>query len=513
MMAAERLTDHPTLAGLLTGLIEVAPALDREILGLTLDSREVRPGWMFLACAGTRQHGLAYARQAAEQGAAAVVWEPDAGAGDRVAESLTDLSLPLLAVPALSWHVSAIAGRFYGEPSQRMCVYGITGTNGKTSISQLLAQALSNEAPCGILGTLGYGFPGALRATGFTTPDAVTLQRLLAEMRHQGALTVTMEVSSHALDQGRAEAVHFDGAIFTNLSRDHFDYHGTLENYAAAKERLFRMQGLGSAVINLDDAQGRRLLESLPTEVEAMVYSLDAEAALPEGVRGWVRARSVTPGGQGLEIDLASHRGEGVLNTRLLGRFNAANLMAVLLVLLLRGWDLERALRVMERLDTVPGRMQLFGGATQPPVVVDYAHTPDALEKALQAVREHCAGHLSVVFGCGGDRDRGKRPQMGGLAERLADRVYVTDDNPRSEPSASIIEEILDGMQQPDRALVQPDRARAIRQAILASHPGDLVLVAGKGHEDYQLVGGRTLHFDDREQVAEALAEWRGGRA
>jgi len=513
MMAAERLTDHPTLAGLLTGLIEVAPALDREILGLTLDSREVRPGWMFLACAGTRQHGLAYARQAAEQGAAAVVWEPDAGAGDRVAESLTDLSLPLLAVPALSWHVSAIAGRFYGEPSQRMCVYGITGTNGKTSISQLLAQALSNEAPCGILGTLGYGFPGALRATGFTTPDAVTLQRLLAEMRHQGALTVTMEVSSHALDQGRAEAVHFDGAIFTNLSRDHFDYHGTLENYAAAKERLFRMPGLGSAVINLDDAQGRRLLESLPPEVEAMVYSLDAEAALPEGVRGWVRARSVTPGGQGLEIDLASHRGEGVLNTRLLGRFNAANLMAVLLVLLLRGWDLERALRVMERLDTVPGRMQLFGGATQPTVVVDYAHTPDALEKALQAVREHCAGHLSVVFGCGGDRDRGKRPQMGGLAERLAERVYVTDDNPRSEPSASIIEEILNGMQQPDRAVVQPDRARAIRQAILASHPGDLVLVAGKGHEDYQLVGGRTLHFDDREQVAEALAEWRGGRA
>jgi len=513
MMAAEQLTDHPTLSGLLAGLIEVDAASERTIHGLALDSREIRPGWVFLACSGTRQHGLAYARQAAEQGASAVVWEPDAGAGDRLAESLADLSVPLLAVPALSWHVSAIAGRFYGDPSRRMCVYGITGTNGKTSISQLLAQALSDEAPCGIMGTLGYGFPGVLRSTGFTTPDAVTLQRLLAELRQQGALAVTMEVSSHALDQGRAEAVQFDGAIFTNLSRDHFDYHGTLENYAAAKERLFHMPGLGSAVINLDDEQGRRLFERLPPDVEAMAYTLDSGATLPEGVRGWVRARSVTPTDRGMEIDLTSHRGDGLLNSRLLGRFNAANLLAVLLVLLMRGWDLERALRVMERLDTVPGRMQLFGGGAQPTVVVDYAHTPDALEKALQAVRVHCAGHLSVVFGCGGDRDRGKRPQMGGVAERLADRVYVTDDNPRSEASAGIIEEILNGMQQPDRAVVQSDRSRAIHQAVRAAHPGDLVLVAGKGHEDYQLVGGQTLHFDDREQVADALAEWRGVKA
>ena len=513
MMAAEQMKDHSTLAGLLAGLLEMDPALDRPVQGITLDSRKVGPGTLFLACSGSRQHGLSYARQAVEAGAVAIAWEPDAGQGDALAETLSDLKVPLLAVPALSWHVSAIAGRFYGEPSQRMYVYGITGTNGKTSISQLLAQALNDETPCAIIGTLGYGFPGALRETGMTTPDAVSLQRLLVEMRRQGACELTMEVSSHALDQGRADGIHFDGAIFTNLSRDHFDYHGSMENYAAAKRRLFQMPGLGFAVINFDDEEGRRLLSKLEPGVEAMVYTLDPQAELPEGLSAWVRADSVTPSGDGLEIAFSSHRGEGVLQSRLLGRFNASNLLAVLLVLMVRGWDLSRALRVMQRLDTVPGRMQLLGGGEKPPVVVDYAHTPDALEKALQAVREHCAGRLSVVFGCGGDRDRGKRPQMGELAERLADRVYVTDDNPRSESSAAIIEEILAGMQRPERAMVAPDRGEAIRRAIREAAADDLVLVAGKGHEDYQLVGAERLHFDDREEVVVALRQWPGGEA
>jgi UDP-N-acetylmuramoyl-L-alanyl-D-glutamate--2,6-diaminopimelate ligase len=513
MMAVEQLADHPTLAGLLSGILSVGETLDREVLGLTLDSREVSPGYLFLACAGTRQHGLAYARQAIERGATAILWEPDTGEGERLAAELANGAVPLLAIEGLSRQVSAIAGRFYGDPSRRMSVYGITGTNGKTSVSQLLAQALADEVPCGIMGTLGCGFPGALRPTGFTTPDAVTLQRLLVELRWQGACAVSMEVSSHALDQGRAEAIHFEGAVFTNLSRDHFDYHATLENYAEAKQRLFQMPGLGFAVINIDDEEGRRLLTQLPRGVEALVYTLNLEASLPQGLTGWVRACSITATGSGMQIELASHRGEGVLRTRLLGRFNASNLLAVLLVLLLRGWDLARALRVMQRLDTVPGRMQLFGGDKLPAVVVDYAHTPDALEKALQAVRAHCLGRLIVVFGCGGDRDRGKRPQMGGLAERLADQVYVTDDNPRSEPSATIIQEILAGMEQPARAIIQADRGRAIKQAIQTARPGDLVLVAGKGHEDYQLVGEQTLHFDDREQVAQALAEWREGEA
>jgi UDP-N-acetylmuramoyl-L-alanyl-D-glutamate--2,6-diaminopimelate ligase len=513
MMAAERLTDHPTLSGLLAGLVEVETELDREILGLSLDSRKITSGSLFIACAGSQQHGLTYARQAVEMGATAILWEADANEGDRLAAELVDLPIPLLELPGLSNHVSTIAGRFYGEPSRRMCVYGITGTNGKTSISQLLAQALGDEFPCGVMGTLGVGFPGAEHPTGLTTPDAVTLQQLLAEMRQRGALAMTMEVSSHALDQGRVEAVHFDGAIFTNLSRDHFDYHGNLENYAAAKQRLFQMPGLGFAIINLDDEVGSRLLDQLPSDVESMVYTLDPDVRLPSGINGWVRALKITPTGSGMEIELACHRGVGRLKSRLLGRFNASNLLSVLLVLLLHGWDLRRVLRVMERLETVPGRMQLFGGESQPTVVVDYAHTPDALEKSLQAARLHCSRRLTVVFGCGGDRDRGKRPQMGGLAERLADRVIVTDDNPRSEPSATIIQEILKGIQEPDRVVVEADRRLAIRQAVLEAAPGDLVLVAGKGHEDYQLVGGETLHFDDREQVAAALADWPGGMA
>lgn len=510
MMAAVQLLEQPTLAGLLAGILTVEPALDREILGLTLDSREVRSGSLFLACIGSHHHGLVHAPQAIDQGAAAILWEPDGGEGERIAAELGAGSVPLLAVADLSRRVSAIAARFYGDPSRQMRVYGITGTNGKTSISQLLAQALGDELPCGIMGTLGCGFPGALKPTGYTTPDAVTLQRLLAAMLRQGAGAVSMEVSSHALDQGRAEAVRFHGAIFTNLSRDHFDYHGTQENYAAAKRRLFLSAGLRSAVINFDDPQGRRLLEGLPREVAPLVYTLDGDVDLPSGIAGWAQARRIDPTGSGMAIELACHRGEGLLKSHLLGRFNAANLLAVLLVLLQRDWDLQRALRVMERLATVPGRMQLFGGGAEPTVVVDYAHTPDALEQALQAVRLHCTGELSVVFGCGGDRDRGKRPLMGGLAERLADQVIVTDDNPRSEPSGSIIEEILKGMRQPAQALVVNDRARAIREAIGIARPGDLVLVAGKGHEDYQLVGEQTLHFDDREQAAQALAEWRG---
>jgi len=500
---------RPRLSALLEGMTGIAPFHDPEIASLTLDSRQVEPGALFLACAGGRRHGLAFARQALEQGAVAILWEPDAGAGDRLARDLASLRLPLLPVPELSQRVSGLAARFYGDPSGHLRVYGITGTNGKTSVSQLLAQALEQEAPCGILGTLGYGFPQTLVGTGYTTPDAATVQRLLAEMLRQGARAVTMEVSSHALDQGRAAAVHFDTAIFTNLSRDHFDYHGSLENYAAAKQRLFQVSGLRHAVVNLDDEMGRRLLRELGDGVATQVYASDAALEIPEGVAGWVRATRVIPGPEGMEITLDSHCGAGILHTRLLGRFNVANLLAVLLVLLQRGWALAAALQVMSNLTTVPGRMQLFGGAGRPAVVVDYAHTPDALEKALQAAREHCPGRLVVVFGCGGDRDRGKRPLMGELAERLADTVYVTDDNPRGEASGAIIDEILAGLRQPGAACVVSDRGRAIHRAIQSAGAKDLVLVAGKGHEDYQLVGDLTLHFDDREQVAGALAAWR----
>jgi UDP-N-acetylmuramoyl-L-alanyl-D-glutamate--2,6-diaminopimelate ligase len=509
MMVAERIMETMSLASLLQGIASVQPNDDREVTGIALDSRQVAPGTLFIACAGEHHHGLAFAEQALSRGAEAIVWEADSAQGHRLAASLK-LPIPLLAVARLSHHVSRIAGRFYQHPSRNMTVYGITGTNGKTSISQLLALALTSEIPCGIVGTLGVGLPGQLTSTGYTTPDAVSLQRHLHELLQQGVGAVSMEVSSHALAQDRTAAVAFDCAIFSNLSRDHFDYHGTLENYASAKQRLFHAPDLTSAVVNLDDSFGRTLIDSLAQGVKLLGYSLEPAVELPAGLDGWARALEIDPTAKGMRIKVATHVGEAVLETKLLGRFNAANLLAVLLALLQRGWSVHRGVEVLAQLHTVPGRMELLGGGELPSVVVDYAHTPDALEKALRTLRVHCQGTLSVVFGCGGDRDRGKRPLMGELAERLADRVIITDDNPRSESSGDIIQQILAGMKTPDGALVEADRRRAIHAAVADASPGDFVLVAGKGHEDYQLVGERVLHFDDREEVTDALDGWPG---
>jgi len=497
------------LCALLEGLVVVPPALDREVGRLSLDSRAVQPGSLFLACRGGQSHGLDYADQAYRQGAVAIAWEAADAALEARAEAIAGrLEIPLLRIPKLARLVSLIAARFYDFPSRHLQVVGITGTNGKTSVSHLLAQALQPHTPCGIIGTLGVGYRERLTVTGLTTPDAVTLQQVLANLLQQGAEQVAMEVSSHALDQDRAAAVHFTTAVFTNISRDHFDYHGNMENYAAAKQRLFHMPDLRSAVINIDDPMGAELPASLAAGVDVLVYTLNPDQAIPPGVAGWVRADAVRPTHAGLEISLSSHCGSGVLRSSLLGRFNAANLLAVLLVLLDQGLALAEALQRLSRVSTVAGRMEAYGGGDRPTVVIDYAHTPDALEKALQALRSHCDANLGVVFGCGGDRDRGKRPQMGAVAERLADRIILTDDNPRTELGDRIIEEILFGIQQPERVLVERSRAAAIHQAIASAGSGDLVLVAGKGHEDYQIVGQQRLHFSDQEQVVAALEAW-----
>jgi UDP-N-acetylmuramoyl-L-alanyl-D-glutamate--2,6-diaminopimelate ligase len=477
MIAAAQQRHGPLLSELLDGIVQVPASLDRQISSLALDSRSLQSGGLFLACQGASSHGLNFVEQALEQGVAAIAWEPDGADIDVKAGSLQErLDLPLLP--------------FYANPSRHMRVVGITGTNGKTSVSHLLAQALHPDKPCGIVGTLGVGYVKSLAATGYTTPDAVSLQAVLADLKNKGAKAVAMEVS---------------------ISRDHFDYHGNMENYAAAKQRLFHMPGLRSAVINLDDPMGAELLATLAAGVDVLVYSLNPDQALPQGVAGWVRAESVLPKASGLEITLSSHWGEGVLHSSLLGRFNAANLLAVLLVLLDQGVDLPDALERLAEVTTVAGRMEAYGGSDRPTVVIDYAHTPDALEKALQALRGHCSGELMVVFGCGGDRDRGKRPQMGGAAERLADRVIVTDDNPRTEPGDRIVDEILTGMTRRDQVKVERHRAKAIQQAVAAAMPGDLVLVAGKGHEDYQQVGTQKLPFSDQQQVLSALAAWKGG--
>lgn len=506
MMAAREIIETKRLSTLLSGLADLLPLQDREINGLCLDSRKLATGDLFFARAGTQQHGLVFARRVIAQGAAAIVWEPDGLEGDRLAKELSATSLPIIPVPDLSRHLSQIAGRFYAHPSQAMTLYGITGTNGKTSICLLLAQALLSEQRCGIIGTLGAGFPGQLSATGMTTPDAITLQQLLAAQLEQGAKSVAMEVSSHALDQYRVASLAFDCAIFSNLSRDHFDYHGSLEHYANAKRRLFQLPGLNRAVINLDDPFGRELAESLAEKIAVFGYAVEAETTVPEGVQGWVVAKQVEATQRGLSISITTANGEALLQSPLMGRFNAANLLAVLSLLIhIKQWPLSKAVEVLSQLTTVPGRMERFGGGDKPSVVVDYAHTPDALEKALLALRLHCPGRLVVVFGCGGDRDQGKRPMMGEVAARLADLCYLTNDNPRSESSEAIIEQILSGMPDSDSVHVVPDRGSAIELAVAAAEADDLVLVAGKGHEDYQLVGDQVLHFDDREVVRTAL--------
>jgi UDP-N-acetylmuramoyl-L-alanyl-D-glutamate--2,6-diaminopimelate ligase len=496
------------LADLLSGV--TAAKLDAEcsISSLSLDSRGIQPGGLFLACAGGDQHGMDYLSQALENGAVAVAYEPDENWNKQKLDAMPeDLAVPVMAIPKLGQLASEIAGRFYQHPSHHMSVTGFTGTNGKTSCAMFLAQALGEHAKCGIVGTLGNGFPDDLEPGTHTTPGPLELQRILNDMRQQDAQSVAMEVSSHALEQGRVEAIHFDVVVFTNLSRDHLDYHGSMEAYGASKMRLFRMPGIRCAVVNLDDPFGARVLERLPAGVLALGYGLNNQDEISERLDGWVWAQDIQMNGHGMTVRVQTSRGDGELQTGLLGRFNVSNLLAVLNVLLFRGYSLQAALERLSTLETVAGRMERLGGGDLPLVVVDYSHTPDALEHALIAARAHTDRQLICVFGCGGDRDSGKRPQMGKIAERLADRVILTDDNPRTEDGDWIITDIQGGMERPSGALVQRDRAQAIRTAVAQASAGDLVLVCGKGHEDYQLVGDQRLDFSDREQVLLALEE------
>ncbi|MCK9564257.1 MAG: UDP-N-acetylmuramoyl-L-alanyl-D-glutamate--2,6-diaminopimelate ligase, partial [Bacteroidales bacterium] len=425
-----------------------------------------------------------------------------------------DTDAPLATVDGLDRQLSAIAGRFYGNPGAALRLTAITGTNGKTSCSYLLGQLLEMLGErAGIVGTLGYGLMGhgltnsgaPLVATGMTTPDAVETQRILAAFVEQGATVATLEVSSHSLDQYRVAALPFDTAVFTNLSRDHLDYHGTLDAYGAAKARLFAWRGLRHAVINRDDAFGRQLLAGLPAGVAALDYSLCEAAA--------VRASDIVYSQRGVSARLDTPWGRGMLSSPLLGEFNLSNLLAVVAAACAQGHSLDRVLALIPALKPVSGRMEIVSGpaAGRPQVVVDYAHTPDALEKALLALRRHCAGRLWCLFGCGGDRDTGKRPLMGAVAARLADQVVVTSDNPRSEQPDAIIADILAGMPGVD-AVVEADRHTAILNTVLAAGPGDTVLIAGKGHEDYQQVGGDRLPFSDQAEARLALQRRGGAR-
>ncbi|MGD2083543.1 MAG: UDP-N-acetylmuramoyl-L-alanyl-D-glutamate--2,6-diaminopimelate ligase [Chromatiales bacterium] len=509
MMAAQPTTPPRALATLLEGLLPPAAARDQGVSGLRLDSRLVRPGDLFLACAGTRVHGMDHLAEALGRGAVAVLAEPDERwPADRIAAAAQDQALPLVAVPGLGALLSTLAARFHGEPARDLRVIGVTGTNGKTSCTQFLAEALDPIERCAVVGTLGHGFPGDLEPGRHTTPDALELQAILAELRRAGARSVAMEVSSHALDQHRAAAVPFETAVLTNLSRDHLDYHGSMDRYGAAKLRLFRSPGLRNAVINLDDAFAPRVLDALSRDTEVVAYGLGGVPQPGRAILGHVRAERVSARLQGLVLELDTSWGRALLRTPLLGRFNAGNLLAVLGVLLLHGLPLETAVGRLEQVQPVFGRMQALGGDGRPLAVVDYAHTPDALEKVLQALREHCAGRLVCVFGCGGERDRGKRPQMGAVAARLADRVILTDDNPRGEDGDAIVADILVGVQDRQDVAVERNRAEAIRLAVAAAGPRDVIAVCGKGHEECQVLGDLRIPFSDSSQVRRALEGW-----
>jgi UDP-N-acetylmuramoyl-L-alanyl-D-glutamate--2,6-diaminopimelate ligase len=460
---------------------------------LTADSRRVQPGDVFVAFPGTHADGRDFIAQAVARGAAAVIAEEGrkVGAGDTA----------MVEVAGLEVLSGEIAHLVCGRPSEHLWLAGITGTNGKTSVSQWIAQAMNAlHHSCAVIGTLGIGFLDALDASPNTTPDAITLHAALAGFITHGAEACAMEVSSIGLDQGRTNGAAFDVAVFTNLTRDHLEYHGTMEAYAAAKERLFFAPGLAAAVLNLDDPFGLELAARLKGRVRTIGYALgDADSAVTDEM---LRAENLNMGAAGIGFDL-----RGVhFAAPVVGRFNASNLLAVTGALLAREERLEDIAVALRAIRPPPGRMQALGGKDEPLVVVDYAHTPDALEKALGVLRETAAargGRLLCVFGCGGERDPGKRPQMGAIAEALADSVVLTSDNPRGEDPYAIIDAIRGGMRRPPQ--VQADRARAIAEAIAVAHARDVVLLAGKGHEPYQEIAGMRHAYSDIEAAKSAL--------
>jgi len=472
--------------------IQLDPSI--QVQRICADSRNVQPGDLFIAVGGVAAERANFVSQALNQGAVAALVDAEEYAQIVIATNRTQTA-PIVPVLQLQQYLGVLAARFYGIPCQHLRIIGVTGTNGKTSISQFVARLLQqNNQSCAIIGTLGSGFVDHLVTSNLTTPGAIALQETLANLVRQEAKQVAMEVSSHSLVQQRIAAIPFEIAIFTNLTRDHLDYHGTMENYYQAKRLLFLTPHLKCAVINVDDLFGRRLLDELAPQLTCYAYSLE------NGCQGipTVRASQLRFHSRGFSAHIDSPWGSGELHSQLLGRFNLSNLLAALTtVCVLLQLPLKTALQQLAQLPNVYGRMHCLGGDNLPLVVIDYAHTPDALEKALTALREHCQGRLWCVFGCGGNRDTGKRPLMATVAEAFADHVIVTDDNPRLEPPEQIIAEIYQGFQYRNRIQKIHDRSCAIATAINQAGAGDVVLIAGKGHETYQLIGTQKNVFSD----------------
>ena len=462
------------------------------VTGMQLDSRLVRAGDVFLAMPGDLHDGRQFIEQAVANGAAAVIAEAP------VAGFVDDIPVPLVEVPELRQDAGNLAARFFDHPSRAMHMVGITGTNGKTTTSNLFAQlGRAVGKPCGVIGTLGASLDDDVVEAVNTTPDPISLQKRLADWRDRGVYAVAMEVSSHALVQGRVTGVDFETAVFTNLSHDHLDYHGSMDAYGRAKLSLFCRESLSHAVINIDDDFAAQVMAVVGGDVRVITYSIqgaDADVTLDQlhyhagGVRG----------------ELNTPWGSGSFDSPLPGDFNLANLAAAIAALALAGQSLAEILEAVGQISPVPGRMELVPNSHGLQVIVDYAHTPDALHQVLSALRQHVDGALVTVFGCGGDRDREKRQLMGRVACALSDRVIVTNDNPRGEAPMEILRDIEAGCSG-DYQLLE-DRAEAIRRAVQQGQAGDCIVIAGKGHENYQIIEGQRLYFSDTEQAREALA-------
>jgi len=498
-MPAEHMTSSPVLADLLQGFA-AAPAIP--VHGIASDSRLLQRGDLFLAVQGMSSHGLDYLEQARDAGVSAVAWDAS------TSTSPADIGVPMIAVDGLAEKLGEIANRFYGRPSEHLDVIGVTGTNGKTTVAWMIAQAgeLLGER-CAYLGTLGYGVDTVEGAEGMTTPAAIELHGRLAEFVDQGVVRAAIEVSSHALSQGRVDGVRFGTALFTNLSRDHLDYHADMREYFESKSRLFLDCEPRDRIINLDSEYGTQLASQCGRDVVTVSTQFDRVA----NGRPFVFVRSVVATEQGSDISFISSWGDSRFVLPLPGDFNVANAILVLAVLLNRRVPLEAACDVMSQVSAPPGRMQRVA-TDGPAVYVDYAHTPNALEGALQALRAHCRGKLWCVFGCGGDRDSGKRPQMGSAAEKWSDHAVITTDNPRGEGALAIIDDIVGGLVHRGEVTIIEDRAAAIGWVIEHADDNDVVLVAGKGHEDYQEVAGQRARFSDYAVAASALSA-RGGAA
>ena len=463
--------------------------------GVADDSRKIRPGDVFIAYPGAANDGRRHIADAIARGAVAVLWQ----AGGDFAWN-ADWHVANLSLDGLRQLCGPLAHAVFGQPSERMSLIAVTGTNGKTTISQWLGRA--HPRRCAVIGTLGAGFPGQLLETGLTTPEAATLSRYLSEFAADNAQACALEASSVGIEEGRLDGARIDVAVFTNLTRDHLDYHGSMENYAAAKEKLFTWPRLRLAVVNLDDPFGRELL-ARTTATKTLGYTLSDE---PDSRQGVIRAEKVEETLSGMRFRLCAPNGRALVETGLLGRYNVSNLLAVAAVLIDAGMTPAEVATRFANLPSPPGRLEKIGGHNEPLIVVDYAHTPDALENALSALRGVATARgasLVAVFGCGGDRDRGKRPLMGAIATQHADRVVLTSDNPRSEDPATILDEIGRAAL---GAEVIADRGLAIRQTILAAHPGDVILLAGKGHEPYQEIAGVRRPFSDLAEAQAALA-------